>query len=404
MFGTKRLLIVLFISLFVCSFVQGQVKDEYEEYDDDDVAFAPKAAEKAADMPNVPLSSDEPKTESSTDSIASPKPINFNSILDVVLQQDPSEYLVQLGLILLCFIYYGNYLYGSRVNENLAKVWLKSSIEYYSTQFARLGDERGFFLIRNGADDYIFYASGRSGCKFMFGHVYLFPRHDIFAMLYSLYQPTYDHVEVNFELNDNAPKCVFGIVPRKSANALRKERFDVNAFTKQNSEPSLPENLVVLSEHGDISRSVLSSQIGEKLREVKTSFEGFVVSDQPRLRPEAIPPEAHNVLTLKYRLQSNLYPALHRLSLFLVDVISTLEIRSDIRSKLSRNRDDAYAELQKEELERKKEEVEQRLQEKRRLELEERSQLSRTAQRKLEEKEAKKASRKKAAKMTMKVK
>jgi len=223
-------------------------------------------------------------------------------------------------------------------------------------------------------------------------------------MLYALYQPAYDRVEINFELNDNAPKCVFGIVPRITANGLRKERFDVNTFTKQTSDSALPNQLIILSEHGDISRSVLNSALGDRIRDVQSSFAGFVLSDQPCTRPETIISDEHTILSFKYRLNPDHYSSLHRLSLTILDTMVSLEIRSDIRSKLSRNRDEVYAELIKEDQERKKEEIEQKKQEKRKAELEDRNKLSRTAQRKLEEKEQKKASRKKAAKMTVKMK
>lgn len=46
-------------------------------------------------------------------------------------------------------------------------------------------------------------------------------------MLYSLYEPIEEVVEMNFELPEDTPGTVFGIVPRRSANKLRKERFDV---------------------------------------------------------------------------------------------------------------------------------------------------------------------------------
>ncbi|KAI0243961.1 hypothetical protein L0F63_005041 [Massospora cicadina] len=210
-------------------------------------------------------------------------------------------------------------------------------------------------------------------------------------MLYSLYEPADDIVEMSFELPEDTPGVVFGIVPRRSANKMRKERFDVNTFTKQINDPLLPEGLVFLTEHGDISKSFSSESIMTKLAEVKDSFEGFIVSDQPRLRPETLTKESRKVLTLKYRLsRPEFYLSLNQLALFLVDHISTLDLRSDVQ-------------LHKAEQERRQEEIERRLQEKRRKELEERSRLSPAAQRKLEEKEARKANRKKAAKMTMKV-
>ncbi|KAJ9084527.1 hypothetical protein DSO57_1023515 [Entomophthora muscae] len=259
--------------------------------------------------------------------------------------------------------------------------------------------------MKNGSDDFIFYASGRVNCKYMYGHVQLFPRQDLFRMLYSLYEPVDDIVEMNFELPEDTPGTVFGIVPRRSANKLRKERFDVNTFTKQSTDSLLPEGFVFLTEHGDVTKSIIVDSLASRLAAVKETFEGFVISDQPRSRPDALTKETHKVLTIKYRLSNpDLLLPLNQLALFLVDHISKLDLRPDVRNKLMRNREDAFSELHKAEQERRQEEVEQRLQEKRRKELEERSQLSPAAQRKLEEKETRRANKKKAAKMTMKVK
>lgn len=385
-------ILVLLVFCTLCSVLSTEVAID-QDYDDDDTTF-PVIPDKAVLVEDKVLFNALPHDNQESNLLAGKT--NYSRLIH--------EFLPEAFLLLFIAFYYGVYSIGSSNNEERAKIWLKASLEFFTQQFSRLGDERGFFLMKNGADDFIFYASGRLNCNFVYGHIQLFPRHDLFRMLYSLYEPADDVVELSFELPEDTPNVVFGIIPRRSANKMRKERFDVNTFTKQLNDPFLPEGFVLLTEHGDVSKSFSSEPIMRKLAEVKDTFEGFVLSDQPRSRPESLPKESHKVLTFKYRLGCpEQHLALNCLALFLVDYISTLEVRPDVRNKLARNREEAFLELRKAEQERRQEEVERRLQEKRRKELEARAQLSPAAQRKLEEKEARRTNRKKAAKMTMKV-
>ncbi|KAI9294487.1 DUF1682-domain-containing protein [Neoconidiobolus thromboides FSU 785] len=406
---TKKLLLLILCTLFISKVTQSSPSSEKEieedTYEDDDLTNTLSV--------KVETKSSSENTENPTESKASPFSFpkkakvegNQNaqkSIWENLAHINWADYWIECILALALSSYYAVYLLGSGQNEKLAKKWLKGSIEYFTQQFSILGDDRGFFLMRNGASDFIFYATGRANCNFVFGRLQLYPRHDVFRMIYSLYQPVYDHVEIQVQLPESTFNGVFGVVPRNLSNGLRKERNDVNYFTKQSNDPSLPEGLVVLSEHGDITRAILTTQLISKLKEIKQGFEGFVISDQPRIQPESLPIQTNHTITFKYRFNnSEQLASLHRLLLHIVDSVSTIDFRSDLKAKLLKNREEAYSSLLKEERERQKEELEERLNQKRRKELESRESLSPAAQRKLEEKEAKKKTKKQQAKMTI---
>jgi hypothetical protein len=256
--------------------------------------------------------------------------------------------------------------------------------------------------MRNGPDDFIFYASGRVGCKLMYGHIFLFPRHDIIKFFYNFYAPVEDHVSISIPLPDGLDSFIFSVLPRKLANQLRRERHDINIFTKQTNVKGLPQGIVALTEHSDITNQVLTNNITNLISKVKDELLEVTISDQPTTKPTTVPQSTSKILTFKYKLTSNgqKIETLHKLLTDLIDTLDQMpKLRTDVKNKLKKIREDAYKELSKEENQLQREEVENRVAERRRKELEGVMKMSPEAQRKFEEKEQRKKDKKNKGKV-----
>lgn len=121
----------------------------------------------------------------------------------------------------------------------------------------------------------------------------MFPRQDLTKSIYALYTGTRDTLEYNIEMT-NFYAGVFAICPRLEANRLRKERYDIviprfnlqNTFTRQSSDKNLPEDIVVLTEHGDISNLIITNELAKRIKKLEKYFIGLYMSDQPQKKPE----------------------------------------------------------------------------------------------------------------------
>jgi hypothetical protein len=67
--------------------------------------------------------------------------------------------------------YIAGHYYGRQLNLGIAKTWFQAVLPVLQTQFAKVGDEKNFTLIRDGPRDYIFFASGREFVKTLYGYI-----------------------------------------------------------------------------------------------------------------------------------------------------------------------------------------------------------------------------------------
>ncbi|KAJ1548318.1 hypothetical protein HK405_003693, partial [Cladochytrium tenue] len=207
-------------------------KDEDDnEYDDDDeddatttwTPLQPTAA--AASQPNLPRIS--------------------ASLSDFSL----TDFQVDILFVVLIVAYLAIHYFCRRLNEGVAKSWLQSTIATWSAQFAHFGDENKYTLVRDGPDDFIFYASGRRFVEKAFGFIRLSSRYDPVALItnYVYGSTSYDRVDMEFTLDSKLEGLVFAILDKKKATNLRKGRYDLTDFAATKTHPRLPKDHYVLA-------------------------------------------------------------------------------------------------------------------------------------------------------------
>ena len=118
--------------------------------------------------------------------ISPPRPIrsqfSFSSI-------NVWDYPNELGFITFLFVYIACHLYGRSRQLEIARSWMGKTLHLWKYNFAHVGDEKGYTLIRDGPKDFIFYASGRIYFENVYGYIKV-----------QYYKRSYYHLNTKFSI------------------------------------------------------------------------------------------------------------------------------------------------------------------------------------------------------------
>ncbi|KAJ2748584.1 hypothetical protein IWQ56_007422, partial [Coemansia nantahalensis] len=198
----------------------------------------------------------------------------------------PANYMLEVFLVAVAAGLVANYFRGSQQNAARAAAWEVAIGDVLRANFSAVGDGQRV-LERDSASDMLFYASGRRHCRFAQGHLVLRPRQDPVALLGDLASGGHEKLEIEVALNDEAfSGFVFGVVPRKRARAVGRDRYDIATFAGAATNSRVPQRLVVFSESGDATAQMLDSGLAELLADDDCLLEEIHVSDCPAEKPE----------------------------------------------------------------------------------------------------------------------
>ncbi|KAH9077363.1 hypothetical protein EDB83DRAFT_2349681 [Lactarius deliciosus] len=305
--------------------------------------------------------------------------------------------------LLAAVIMYGVFFwFGSKTNSARANSWLSAHMGLLEKQFSRptAGD-----LTADGYTDFFNFSTGRRNVASLHTVFALRPRHDLppGALIDLLYTPK-DDVTLDFKLHTtvSVPDFVWALITKEESNSIKNSRWDLT-FTKTTENPSLPPNVVVMSEYADVTDSVLkiAGPLLEAIKDPKIQpyfrfLYGSVVpanKEKHVILSLAAPPPSH--ATDSVRLVSAVFD--------LIDVLEKVNLRPETKSKLKKTRED-FSKTVKDEAEReaREEAADAKLAAKRRAEEERIANLSAAEQQKLLERDRKRNLRKTQGKVVKK--
>ncbi|KAI9594411.1 hypothetical protein BDF19DRAFT_444730 [Syncephalis fuscata] len=314
------------------------------------------------------------------------------------------DFYIELVLCSLLVLYVFIYQWGKHKNEQIAKTWIKYHLDLFASHFAHVGNDKGHILVKDGPADFLFYASGRIHCQYLRARLQMIPRHDPVALLIGFIRPQYDRISIEVCMNeDEYDPVVFGVATASKVTAAYKYRYDLASFTRQVRTPLLPDNFYALTEHGDITTTILDDNISEVIKSHRDYFEEMYITDQPSKKPETvteIPPK----LFFNFRLPSPAHMetiiGLHELVLYMIDHLPQVaHFRGPVKTKLLNTREVLTENIRKASEPSTEEAASKKRQEQRQLEQERLGKMTPEQQRKWEEKEHKRQLKKRQSKM-----
>ncbi|KAI0269159.1 DUF1682-domain-containing protein [Gloeopeniophorella convolvens] len=328
----------------------------------------------------------------------------------------PALLKTEVFLLLAVFLYGAFFWFGSKINKSKADSWLSAHLPVFERQFSRPTDGG---LTSDGYTDFFNFSTGRRNVASLHTVFTLRPRHDLFQLAYQfawglidlLYTPK-DDVTLDFKLHSTsaAPDFVWALVTKEEANSIRGERWDLT-FTKTTEKPTLPPNVVVMSEFADVTDSVLklAGPVLNALKDPKIQpyFRSLSITDQPRVRP-TVPSttrEKHVLLSLSALPPSQAGASAPLVSAVfeLIDALEKIVLRPETKTKLKKTREEFSKALKDEsEKEAREEAADAKLAAKRKAEEERIAGLSAAEQQKILERDRKRNLRKTQGKVVKK--
>ncbi|OBZ81837.1 Coiled-coil domain-containing protein 47, partial [Choanephora cucurbitarum] len=256
--------------------------------------------------------------------------------------------------LVMAFAFVGYFLMwyrGKSANLNKAKQWLNGQIDYLESQFALVGDKKSTekaVLMKDGPADYLLYTSGRRNVQFGHWWLKLKPRNDILSLfttnllsLTGYTKPASDRVELTLQLSSSLPeKFVFAVIKKDLASELAKNRFDLRRTCKIASSDIIPASLTIYSETQKLSDLILT-KIGRVLRDNADKLEHLIISSLPAEEPEKYEQDKHMTLSFSFLMhdQESLQPFV-QLACEIPDILSDMRFSNDVKSKISKNREE----------------------------------------------------------------
>ncbi|RGB38048.1 hypothetical protein C1646_756203 [Rhizophagus diaphanus] len=327
-----------------------------------------------------------------------------------------SEFRREIFMICCIVAYLINYLIGKEKNEKVAKKWMETHISLFKDNFALVGfaNDNSKPLIRDGPADYVFYLSGRRNCQFVHGRITLKPRHNLIQTITNIIISQFsskvieDSVAFHVYMNGDYEDFVFGVTKKDRSREFRTSRYDLSDFTKQVNNNHLPGTLYAQTESSDITDTFLTKQIVDLLKKSEPYLNAFIVTDQPRARPEKVVENQPKLLTVYCSIPEDLSKlddtlSVSELIMYLIDFIpERCSFKIETKNKLKKNREEADKIINKALEAERQEAIQQKKVEKKRAEAERVAKLSPEEQRKYEERERKRELKKKQKKLIKK--
>ncbi|KAJ3332279.1 Coiled-coil domain-containing protein 47 [Blyttiomyces sp. JEL0837] len=356
---------------------------------------------------------------------ASKSKLNKNRPLEIIDLNNLqiTDFVLEICMLSGLIAYIGFHFYGRKLNQDVATQWMQSSMHIWEAQFAHVGDEKKYTLVRDGARDFIFYASGREFVDKVYGYIKLMSRWDLFTALAEYAIPNAqktDIVEIEITLNSTIEGCVFAILNKNLAPNLIKARYDLQDFANARTHPRLPKNqyvmvtdapefAAVVMEDEDIVTALWAStglsEKGEGEAFDVPLIESIILTDQVAELPNSIEemrnfPKVLRATFLIPPKEPTHAAALVKLLMNIVDLAGYANFSAECKTKLRKIRVACEERILKKQEEARKEELAKLKLEAKKKEEEKVGKLSAAEQRKYEEKVKKQEMKKKMKKMT----
>ncbi|KAI9314408.1 hypothetical protein BX666DRAFT_2029286 [Dichotomocladium elegans] len=250
------------------------------------------------------------------------------------------EAFLVVGLGVFAFVWY----LGAQMNANTAKSWTAKHQAYLASQFAMIGTQANSqtTVTKDGPADYFLYVTGRRNVQYGHWWLNLKPRNDLFAWFFTFiaslagFAETPADVNVDMTLDKRIQgRYVFAVLPKKIAKSKRDNRWDLRTFAKV-ADSKLSDDYVVYAESQKLSESILTNRIVELINKTP-GFESLIVTSMPEFEPEKYTGDGDLRMELSFAMSDRPEPV--ELACELPDVLGSLNLTADIKSKLRKNRE-----------------------------------------------------------------
>ncbi|ODQ82487.1 hypothetical protein BABINDRAFT_5446 [Babjeviella inositovora NRRL Y-12698] len=319
------------------------------------------------------------------------------------------DWRIESFTVTFTVVFVGLFFFGNRYNQSLVTTWLEKHRALLQAQFFQVGVHRDELYVRDDAENYSSYATGRANIAALNIQFRLKPRHNVFIFVIETIMSYFvdavptplDRVEIKITPGPdaNVDAFIWALVSKNGMNDHRAHNYFLS-LTRTTESTDLPQEYVYMSESPEFN--TLAAGLKKVLPGASRFFRFLAVTDQAQERPQALvdlvsQPKIVLSMTVPTS-QKDLDASVELLgaTLSLADTLASKEgkFRADVLKKILKTRDNEVAKILKIQEDIKNEELtDKRIREKREAR-DKLKQLSPEEQAKHEEKERKKEEKK----------
>lgn len=187
---------------------------------------------------------------------------------------------------------------GDKYNEHITLKYLKGLRGVLKDNFFQVGVDSEALVVRDSAENYSSYATGRKNIAKVNVSVRLQPRHNVFVWILEIVMSFFsetvvkpeDKVYITITPSNDAQydNFISAVVSKLGMNTQRKHNYYLS-LTKTNDSASLPESFVFMSEVNEIQDKTLTAELRDALTLQSASYLKYVAfTDQGSEKPESI--------------------------------------------------------------------------------------------------------------------
>lgn len=324
----------------------------------------------------------------------------------ISLQSWTIEYVTILSIVGYIVLF----LLGSWYNQKITKKYLTLLTPFFTKTFYQYGVQKDQLYIKDVADHFTSYATGRANIAKVGISIQLKPRHNLFlwsteaimSFFFDSIKTPEDTVVFDVIPFNKYDNFIFGIVSKLGMDKARKLCYYLS-LTRTSDSPKLPESFVFMSEANELQEKLFTKELELALDLSSASYiKSIAFTDQPQERPEKIldlKPSRRVVIQTKLVTGDDQLAHIGKVleAIFnVIDKLSTQEItlKPETAKKIVRTREIEIGKLKKIEEDEKQEKLADEKARQRKAEREQLRKLSPEEQEKIEKKAAEKRQKK----------
>ncbi|KAH3672951.1 hypothetical protein WICPIJ_009960 [Wickerhamomyces pijperi] len=197
--------------------------------------------------------------------------------------------LLVIGVIVLLFTI------GAKLNQGKVESFIKAIRPTLDENFAQVGVNDKDLYIKDSANDFVSYATGRINIKSLFFEFKLTPRQNllqyffesVFSAFFEAIPTPNDSVDITLQFHSDAQVApfTFAIVNKDGMNKARADNYYLSLSKTVEDETLLPVNFVFMSESAELNKSLVTPELTQLLGKSGKILKYFAVSDLPSSKP-----------------------------------------------------------------------------------------------------------------------
>lgn len=264
-----------------------------------------------------------------------------------------------IGAIVLLFTV------GAKLNQGKVDSFFAALRDILNENFAQVGVNGEKLYIKDSANEFVGYATGRVNVKSVLFNFKLTPRQNLlqyffeslFSAFFAAIPAPNDTVDLTLQFHSDAQVApfTFAIVNKDGMNKAREENYYLSLSKTVEDENLLPINYVFMSESAELNTNLVTPELTQTLRKSGKILKYLAVSDLPSAKPTKTSQYANTTtkihVKLDLRTDSQSLKTINELVaelLKLADVIAApYVLKPDQQKKINITRTQELTKLQK---------------------------------------------------------